>query len=320
MRANRNSKNRKNRKCVVSGNAPSLKEIDYSRLPLVYDVFRCNQFYFEDKYYLGKNIKAVTFATQMFFEQIYTMLHLKQKGEYNIESLFIPCLHRTPTNERDSEMELLAKIFDNNIFIHNYSSKYYKKIKAFLEFIKLQEIYFYKHPTSSISLCGIATALGYKEIYLAGIDFYEGKTYAFDSLKDNILTLMPEMKYEIAQEDLEKPKDKLTYHSKRADLEALWFLSKHYDIKFYSLCPNSPMSNYFPLAPITNNNFKPVEKPKESIKDILIPPEYARCNFNPEKPKENRRNRIKNNIYFRIFSDFLRLPSDILYYFKTKKG
>ena len=108
---------------IVAGNGPSLTEIDYTRLHIptnlpancdfsdileYYDIFRCNQFYFEDKYYLGKNIKAVTFATQMFFEQIYTMLHLKQKGEYNIESLFIPCLHRTPTNERDSEMELLA--------------------------------------------------------------------------------------------------------------------------------------------------------------------------------------------------------------------
>ena len=38
---------------VVAGNGPSLKEIDYSRLPEKFDIFRTTQFYFEDKYYLG---------------------------------------------------------------------------------------------------------------------------------------------------------------------------------------------------------------------------------------------------------------------------
>lgn len=41
---------------VVAGNAPSLAKINYSRLPLEFDAFRCNQFYFEDKYYLGKDL------------------------------------------------------------------------------------------------------------------------------------------------------------------------------------------------------------------------------------------------------------------------
>ncbi|EAH6454264.1 alpha-2,3-sialyltransferase, partial [Campylobacter jejuni] len=47
------------KKVIIAGNGPSLKEIDYSRLPNDFDVFRCNQFYFEDKYYLGKKCKAV---------------------------------------------------------------------------------------------------------------------------------------------------------------------------------------------------------------------------------------------------------------------
>ena len=36
---------------VIAGNGPSLAQIDYSLLPQDYDVFRCNQFYFEDKYF-----------------------------------------------------------------------------------------------------------------------------------------------------------------------------------------------------------------------------------------------------------------------------
>ena len=100
-----------NKYAIVAGNAPSLAEIDYNRLPLDYDVFRCNQFYFEDKYYLGKNIKAVTFATQTFAEQIYTTLELNRRSEYNIESIFIPNHHLLPKRKREFELENLMTIF-----------------------------------------------------------------------------------------------------------------------------------------------------------------------------------------------------------------
>ena len=42
---------------IIAGNGTSLKSIDYSLLPKDYDIFRCNQFYFEDHYFLGKKIK-----------------------------------------------------------------------------------------------------------------------------------------------------------------------------------------------------------------------------------------------------------------------
>ncbi|EMA0254919.1 alpha-2,3 sialyltransferase, partial [Campylobacter jejuni] len=70
------------KKVIIAGNGPSLKEIDYSRLPNDFDVFRCNQFYFEDKYYLGKKCKAVFYNTYIFFEQYYTLKHLIQNQEY----------------------------------------------------------------------------------------------------------------------------------------------------------------------------------------------------------------------------------------------
>ncbi len=44
---------------LVCGNGPSLKNIDYKRLPKQFDVFRCNQFYFEDRYFVGKDVKYV---------------------------------------------------------------------------------------------------------------------------------------------------------------------------------------------------------------------------------------------------------------------
>ncbi len=318
-----------NKYAIVAGNAPSLAGIDYKRLPLKYDVFRCNQFYFEDKYYLGKNIKAVTFATQMLAEQIYTTLHLNSNNEYNIESVFIVQHHVLPTTPRELELERLVQIFHHNVFIQTlYEGKYSCNIEAFLEYIKLQKLYYYKNPTSAIFLCAIAISMGYKEIYLTGIDFYESGTYAFNVLQENILHLMPHFRMDIDSKQFGN-KNEFSYHSKEADLEALTFLSRHYGIKFYSLCPNSPLTQYFPLAPITNNTFMPTEKPSNYTKDILIPQgkgvkymqDTLRFNLHLHDKKLQKRNRIKNNFYFKIFDDLMRLPRDMKHYFKNlKKG
>ncbi|EAH6211334.1 alpha-2,3 sialyltransferase, partial [Campylobacter jejuni] len=72
---------------LVCGNGPSLKNIDYKRLPKQFDVFRCNQFYFEDRYFVGKDVKYVFFNPFVFFEQYYTSKKLIQNEEYNIENI-----------------------------------------------------------------------------------------------------------------------------------------------------------------------------------------------------------------------------------------
>ena len=64
---------------IIAGNGPSLAQIDYTRHPKDFDVFRCNQFYFEDKYFLGKNIKGVFFNYFIFKEQFFTLHYLKEK-------------------------------------------------------------------------------------------------------------------------------------------------------------------------------------------------------------------------------------------------
>ncbi|HED6100973.1 TPA: alpha-2,3-sialyltransferase, partial [Campylobacter jejuni] len=80
------SKNMQN--IIIAGNGPSLKNINYKRLPREYDVFRCNQFYFEDKYYLGKKIKAVFFNPGVFLQQYHTAKQLILKNEYEIKNIF----------------------------------------------------------------------------------------------------------------------------------------------------------------------------------------------------------------------------------------
>lgn len=55
---------------IVAGNGESLSQIDYRLLPKNYDVFRCNQFYFEERYFLGNKIKAVFFTPGSFLSNI----------------------------------------------------------------------------------------------------------------------------------------------------------------------------------------------------------------------------------------------------------
>lgn len=306
-------------KAVVAGNAPSLTAIDYARLPLSYEVFRANQFYLEDAYYLGRNIRAATFASQTLFEHIYTMQVFNNTKEYNIDSIIINDSPLVLKEEFHVKRDFLLKTLYKHSFIDTlYNGRISENIGEFLEYDILQKLYCNKNPTSGIYLCAIAVALGYREIYLTGIDFYEGKNYAFDHSKTNISKFMPEVleNFTLSQEPQQE-----SYHSKVADLEALEFLAKTYNVAFYSLSPASPLSRYIPLAPITNNTTKPEKKPSNYTNDIILPPEHAYRTFRMlnEHIDYSKRGRVKNNFYLKLLYDLARLPRDLKYCFKKPK-
>ncbi|ECC0098045.1 alpha-2,3 sialyltransferase, partial [Campylobacter jejuni] len=161
--------------------------------------------------------------------------------------------------------------------------------------------------TSGVYMCAVAIALGYKEIYLSGIDFYQnGSSYAFDTKQENLLKLAPDFK-----------NDRSHYigHSKNTDIKALEFLEKTYKIKLYCLCPNSLLANFIELAPNLNSNFIIQEK-NNYTKDILIPSSEAYGKFS--KNINFKKIKIKENVYYKLIKDLLRLPSDIKHYFKGK--
>ncbi|EAJ4571786.1 alpha-2,3 sialyltransferase, partial [Campylobacter jejuni] len=253
------------KKVIIAGNGPSLKEIDYSRLPNDFDVFRCNQFYFEDKYYLGKKCKAVFYTPGFFFEQYYTLKHLIQNREYETE--LIMCSNY---NQAHLENENFVKTFYDYFPDAHLGYDFFKQLKEFNAYFKFHEIYFNQRITSGVYMCAVAIALGYKEIYLSGIDFYQnGSSYAFDTKQENLLKLAPDFK-----------NDRSHYigHSKNTDIKALEFLEKTYKIKLYCLCPNSLLANFIELAPNLNSNFIIQEK-NNYTKDILIPSSEAYGKF-----------------------------------------
>ncbi|WP_291953368.1 alpha-2,3-sialyltransferase [Campylobacter sp.] len=287
---------------VVAGNGPSIKNIDYERLPKDYDVFRCNQFYFEDKYYLGKKVDFAFANSYVFFEQYYTIKNLIDKNEYEIKNIVCSSFNLDNLDGKD--------------FIRNFYSYFpdailgfdlIKKIKDFHSFVKFNEIYNEQRITSGIYMCAVAVAMGYKNIYISGIDFYsnENQPYLFNHQTNNILKLIPEFKNET----------KTNIHNKVFDLRTLEFLSKTYDVNFYSLNEDSEISRYINLAPIVKeNDFVLNDKPKDCINDILLPK-----NNTYKKFKKIPTPIVKNNLWFRLLKDLFRLPSDIKHYLKDKR-
>lgn len=131
--------------------------------------------------------------------------------------------------------------------------------------MKFNEIYKQQRVTSGTYMCAIATALGYKEIYLAGIDLYQnGYKYAFNKQQPNIIKLVPEFSHN------NKPNGSL--HTKEIDIQMLQILLNNYGIKIFSICDDSPITKYIPLAPKNKQNKIKIEnKPSNYTNDILIP-------------------------------------------------
>ncbi|HHF4198910.1 TPA: alpha-2,3-sialyltransferase, partial [Haemophilus influenzae] len=267
--------------------------------PKDYDVFRCNQFYFEDHYFLGKKIKKVFFNYSVIFEQYYTFLQLIKNNEYEYADIILSSF----LNLGHSELKKIQSLLPQIDLGHNYL----KKLRAFDTHLQYHELYEDKRITSGVYMCAVATAMGYKDLYLTGIDFYQekGNPYAFHHQKENIIKLLPSFSQSKSQSNI---------HSMEYDLSALHFLQKHYGINIYCISPESPLCNYFPLSLLNNPiTFLPEEK-KNYTQDILIPPEsvYKKIGIY-SKP------RIYQNLIFRLIWDILRLPNDIKHALKAKK-
>ncbi len=252
------------------------------------------------------------------FEQSYTYKTLTYTQEYKIDNIVVSNFNFTHT---DSLYFKYLRIFDTIVC----GSEQLSILKDFYDFIRYNEIYYdNRRITSGIYMCAFAVALGYKEIYIAGIDLYSSKeAYAFDTMQKNLLTIVPDFSTTPSG-----------CHAKEIDIEALYFLEKHYGVKFYSMCPNSPINEYIPLAPKQNNAaFQVGERKKDSIRDMLIPSvtAYQRLNHsiefelqhNPldhtkEKRQEIQRYKqtLRDNSIYKLYRDIIRLPKAICHYIK----
>ncbi len=237
---------------VIAGNGPSLARIDYRRLPKDVDVFRCNQFYFEDKYYLGRHVRGVFFPKWMMRQQYFQIRALQQRGEYTFDDMYY--FADRPDADAQFDWPRVKNAFP-----------YLSAIPEFYELSRFLGLYYTFSFTSGFNMLIAALGMGYKEIYLIGLDFYEGwggANYAFDTNKPQLLALLPDLKKKGFKVGLG--------HGKEIDLMALSLAQKMPDVKIYSLCEQTALNEYVPLAPVLHPQIKPVEeKDDDAIKDFL---------------------------------------------------
>ncbi|WP_233704902.1 alpha-2,3-sialyltransferase [Helicobacter felis] len=282
---------------ILAGNGPSIKDLDYSLFPPDFDVFRCNQFYFEDKYYLGKEVKGVFFNSWIFDLQMKTAGQLVARDEYKLDTIycatdaeyspfdpnpFDPSYNKNrelPNNigERYSALQSLhARSFLDKHFTNiTHTYELLATLKPFLDLHTKARNFQGQQFTGGIMMLISAIALGYQEIYLAGIDFYTkgpGHFYANQSAFFKI------------HSD--------SSHNKDLDIEAIE-LAKQY-AKLYALVPNSALSDILPLSlhknalsADTKERLKLGQtKPEGYISDVILPPHYLECKKTSEKSRK----------------------------------
>ena len=224
----------KKRALLITGNGPSLAHTDLGYLPDEFDVYRCNQFYFEEKYYTGKKIKAVFFNPGVFFEQYYTLGQLLRRGEYEVDEVFCSQM-RWGSENLGSGFDGFSDLYPGVKQVYELLSSY-PKVAAYL---KYNDLYLEQRITSGVLMLLVGAINGYRDIYMSGIDFYD--------------------------------KAKNPCHSRQTDLEAIELIQKEFGLKIYCVSKESKLGEVFPLADKKREVNKAESKPRGAIKDILIP-------------------------------------------------
>ena len=233
---------------VIAGNGPSLKEIDYRRLPKEFDVFRCNQFFFEDKYYLGDKVTGYFFGVSTIESLYTTSVILQEREEYFFQDRYFSSV------ELDKRYYFTVKsAFD--------ICKQYPKIA---HFVADYGIAYFLYPTAGILMILTAISLGYTDIYVTGIDFYKSKDlYAFSI--ENATTLNSSVG------SLDTPYSFETNHTEEMEYKYIELIKSITGINIYAISPNSALSELFTLAPVQNDTpYVPSQKPENYIKDIIL--------------------------------------------------
>ena len=270
---------------IIAGNGPSLSKIDYARLPNDYDVFRCNQFYFETHYYLGDEIALAFFNPALFFNQFFTAQRLVENGDYKIKYIVSNHMRWFTEGNFFMDNDAFRAYYPNAILLHELIDRN-RQIHGFL---KYNDTYLSARPTSGALMALAGGILGYREIYLVGIDLYKNGDYAFPHDKENISHFVRSSNV------------KDDFHKDTIDIECFKRLQSELGCKVQSLSPHSPLEELFPfLDPIENKNFELKPKRENAILDIELAHE-----FNPQIPK-----RYVGNL-LQMYEDIAQIKRDL---------
>ncbi len=250
------------KKIVIAGSGPSLKNIDYRRLPKDIDILRTNHFYKEDYYYLGKNVNYYfPYVRSGFFEYLPVVLAKTMEGTYNIFKYFSNDLFLIDYFSYLADFEYVSPyIFDISPVIKDIDNS-----KSILNYLKLYRDYHKKDNSCFWLNAGTmsivkAIELGYKEIYIVGIELQDADKWNHFYNETNT------QKYDMSAHK--------KFHSSKLEKDLIKYMSNLPDIKMYSISDSCGINEILELAPIQNDNpYIPIKKTKEEMelsKDSLI--------------------------------------------------
>lgn len=153
------------RPLLIVGNGPSAAMPQYDLLPADVVVFRMNWFFLEDRYVFGKQVDAWFSAIP--HEQLEAMLADEMRTRrYDVDNLATPM--RIPSG-RDSDRwgnAFLGLSFDE-LDSWSIPSRHPRLARYFMSRPGL--------PTTGMQALAFGLGVGFREIYLTGIDMYESK-------------------------------------------------------------------------------------------------------------------------------------------------
>lgn len=212
---------------VIGGSAPSLSQIDYRRYPVGdIAVWRINNFFKEHKYYLGRRVDAVFNGGDCDEISVRraTMQKLASADAYDINfDNFFTAMPMPNTKNHFAEIERLDSAHRVGVW------------PAIAHARDARD----QHLFSGVAAIVLAILAGFREIYIAGIDcdYENGPRYAYSETKTS-------------DADLQWIK---SYHPTDFQWDIIKQYMDKFDVKIYSLSPESPAAQIFPVAPLTGN-------------------------------------------------------------------
>lgn len=148
---------------VIGGSGPSLRRTDHRRVPADAPVVRVNNFFLEDRYYLGRVIDRVYFSGDPRAIRFYlaTLRKVMRVGEYEVRG----SVSHQASASRHHPPEPFHHFEVADPEIHDLVQRHWSTTAIL--------------PSSGVLAMVQAVAAGATALLLTGIDFYEGEKYAF---------------------------------------------------------------------------------------------------------------------------------------------
>ena len=241
------------RPLLIVGSGPSNNYFDKRRVPANPVVFRVNLFMLESDYKFGQNIDAVFWS--IYRRIVHCGLQISiENNIYKINNFFRPpnlIKHSLSIFKKDTAMQEVL-----------FQPKYWHwdMFRLIPEF----DDYFFNRkygglPTTAFQAVATGLILGFRNIYLSGIDLYRPLIKTNNLADNRYAHSIPKYILPIIAKEHTKSGYEANSHSEEIDRKFLTMLATLYpDAKIYCSVPESPLSEFTEIAPVYADHFSPV--------------------------------------------------------------